>query len=74
MKASTVRFGLILGGLLIMMFILLSKSDPTAKSIGVILSIFLIIMGVVITGPLKKHFEKTKEGTMRPPDSYMDYR
>lgn len=56
-----------------MMLILLSNTSNTAKSIGVILSIILIAMGVVITGPLKKHFEETREGTLRPPDESRNY-
>ncbi len=57
-----------------MMFMLLSDSSNTAKSIGVILSIILIAMGVVITGPLKEHFEQTQEGNMRPPEGSRNYR
>ena len=57
-----------------MLMILLSNSSTTAKSIGVILSIILIAMGVIITTPLKKHFEETREGNLRPPDGSKNYR
>ena len=72
-SASRIRFILTLSGFFIMMLILLSNSSNTAKSIGVILSILLIGMGVIITGPLKKHFEETHEGTLRP-DEEMRFR
>jgi len=73
-KASVIRWILTAGGILIMLLILLSDSSTTAKSIGVILSIILIGVGVIITGPLKKHFEETREGTLRPPDGSRNYR
>lgn len=73
-KASTIRWVLTASGLTIMMLILLSKSSTTAKGIGMILSILLVTMGIIITGPLKKHFEITREGNIRPDDSYMDFR
>ncbi len=65
-KESHVKFILIASGLVIMMLVLLSKVSTTSKSIGVILSLIVIVMGVVITGPLRKHFEETREGTMNP--------
>ncbi len=74
-KASTVRFILSVGGMLIMILILISDADKTAKGIGIFLSVILIAFSIIITGPLKKYFEKTSEGTMRPPDnSLMDFR
>ena len=57
-----------------MMLILLSNSSNTAKGIGMLLSILLIAGGIIVTSPIKKYFEETREGNMRPPDSYMDYR
>ena len=65
-KASTIRWILTASGLIVMILILLSESSTTAKGIGMILSIFLIAMGIIITGPLKKYFEETREGTLRP--------
>ena len=65
-KESTVRWILTASGLLIMMLILLSESSTTVKGVGVILSILLITMGIIITGPLRKYFEETREGTLRP--------
>ena len=73
-KAYTIRWILTAVGLVIMMLILLSDTNTTAKSIGVILSILLIATGIIITGPLKKHFSQTNEGTMRPSNSSMDFR
>ncbi len=73
-KASTLRWILTTAGLVIMLLILLSNTSTTAKGLGVILSIILIGMGVIITGPLKKHFEETREGTLRPPSGSRDYR
>ncbi len=69
-KASTIRWILTASGLLVMILILLSESSTTAKGIGMILSIFLIAMGIIITGPLRKYFQETREGTLRP-DSNM---
>jgi len=57
-----------------MMLILLSNSSTTAKGIGMILSIILIAVGIIITSPLKKYFEGTREGTLRPPNESKDYR
>ena len=68
-KDNVIKLTLITAGLIIMMLILSSNSSTTAKSIGVILSIILIVMGFVVTGPLKKYFEETHEGTLRPSDS-----
>ena len=65
-KESTIRWILTASGLLIMMLILLSESSTTVKGVGVILSILLITMGIIITGPLRKYFEETREGTLRP--------
>ena len=73
-SAFRIRWILTAGGLVILMLILLSKSSTTAKSIGMILSIILIVMGVIITGSLKQHFEETREGTLRPPDESRNYR
>lgn len=70
MKAQTVRVIIIGAGIGIMMLILLSKATGTAKGIGVILSVILIAMGVIITSPLKKLFASSKEGNMRPDESY----
>ena len=73
-KVYTIRLILTGGGIFILMLILLSNTSSTAKGIGTILSIILIVMGVIITGPLKKHFEETREGTLRPPDESRNYR
>lgn len=72
-KASTVRLILTASGLLIMVLILLSNSTTSVKFVGVFLSIFLIAIGIIITGPLRKYFEETKEGTL-PPDSTINYK
>ena len=73
-KVTTIRSVLTGGGILVMMLILLSDSGTTAKGIGVIFSIILLGMGIAVTGPLKKYFEETREGTMRPPDGSKNYR
>ena len=59
----------------VMLLILISDANKTAKGIGIFLSVILIALAIIITGPLRKYFEKTGEGTMRPPgDSFMDFR
>ena len=73
-KASTIRFILSAGGMGVMLLILISDTNKTAKGIGVFLAVILIAFGVIITGPLTKYFEKTSEGTIEPPDSFMDFR
>ena len=73
-KASTIRFILSMGGLVIMLLILLSDASKTAKGIGIFLSVILIALGIIITGPLKKYFEKVTEGSGHPPSSFMDFR
>ena len=45
-----------------------------AKGIGIFLSILLITIGVIITGPLKKHLELVREGNVRHPNSFIDFR
>ena len=60
------RWILTLSGLLILILILLSKTSSIAKGIGALLGILLIALGVIITGPLKKHFYETREGTINP--------
>ncbi len=72
-SASRIRWILTTAGLFIMTLILLSNTSTATKFIGVVLSIILISMGVVITGPLKKHFEETREGTLRPPNESRNY-
>ena len=67
-KTSTIRFVLLLVGFLTMIGILLSGTGNTSKTIGTLLSIILIVIAIVITGPLKKHFEGTQEGTIHPSD------
>ena len=73
-KASTLRFILSAGGMLILILILLSNADMTAKGIGVFLAVILIAFAIILTGPFKKYFEKTSEGNIRPPSSTMDFR
>ncbi|KKL14712.1 hypothetical protein LCGC14_2512920 [marine sediment metagenome] len=65
-KNSTIRFILLFVGVLVMIGILLSGTGNTSKTIGTLLAIILIGMAVVITGPLRKYFERTNEGTINP--------
>ena len=65
-KTSTVRFVLLLIGFLTLIGILLSETGNTSKTIGSLLAIILIVLAVVITGPLIKHFKETKQGTIDP--------
>ena len=60
-------------GVIIMLAILLSNTGTATKGIGVLLSIMLIMMSFAATGPLKKHFEETRSGTMGNPNE-VDYR
>ena len=60
------------GGLCIMMLILLSNSSSTAKGIGVILSMMVVIVGFIISSPLKKLFEETREGNMDPYQAHLN--
>lgn len=73
-KASTIRFILSVGGMSVMLLILISDANKTAKGIGIFLSVILIALGVIITGPLTKYFEKVTEGSGSPPSSIMDFR
>lgn len=73
-KASSLRWILTASGIVVMMLILLSKVSSTSKSIGVFLSILLISMGVILTGPLKKYFEETREGTINKDDFDQKFR
>ena len=57
-----------------MLLILISDADKTAKGIGIFLSIILIALAIIITGPLKKYFEKITEGNVESPSSFMDFR
>ena len=65
-KDTVFRWILTLFGLLILILILLSKTSSIAKGIGALLGILLIALGVILTGPSKKYFEKTGEGTINP--------
>lgn len=58
------RYILATVGVLFMLFILLSGASTTAKSIGVILSMILLAFSIIITSPLKRFFDQTREGRM----------
>lgn len=65
-KESTVRFSIITFGLVLMLLILISKFSYNQKSVGVILSMVIIIFAFVIAGPMKKLFYETRQGTLDP--------
>ena len=65
-KTSTVKIVLMAAGVLMMLGILLSGTGNTSKTIGTLLAIIFIVMVVVVTGPLRRYFEKTKQGTINP--------
>ena len=65
-KDTVFRWILTSSGLLILILILLSETSSIAKGIGALLGVLLIALGVIITGPLRKHFEETREGTIHP--------
>ena len=73
-KASSLRWILTASGLVVMMLILLSDASSSTKGIGVFLAILLISMGVVLTGPLMKYFEETREGTIDKDDFDQNFR
>ena len=65
-KDYYLRYILATVGLLFMFLILLSDASSTSKSIGVILSIILLAFSIIITSPLKRFFDQTREGNMDP--------
>lgn len=73
-KPGRIQFILTAAGLMIMMGVSLSNTTPTAKGIGLVLAVFLITFGVIVTGPLQKYFEYTREGNIPRPENSMDFR
>ena len=63
-KDHVLRYILATTGLLFILFILLSDASNTSKSIGVILSMILLAFSIIVTSPLRKFFDQTKEGRM----------
>ena len=69
MKKGIFRIFCLTVGLLAMVGIIVSSADKLAKGIGITLSIFLMVFGVVITSEKGKQFiseqhEGEKEGSM----------
>lgn len=67
-KDTVLRWILMIFGLIILVLILLSDTSPFVKGFGVLFGIFIVAMGIILTGPLRRHFEQTREGTMNPED------